>query len=118
MGTSLTRERLLEKAKLRSTKVEVDGFGVVVLRRQSYMQQSRRLAQTYNEHGKAIPLQVFTENLYAIVDQVCNEDGSPMFSEKDVATLGELDPAELRPLVEAIKEFNGDDDDGKKQAAE
>ncbi len=114
MATSLTRERLLEKAKRRSAAVEVDGFGLVTIRSQSCMQRSRRIAQQYNEQGRAIPLQIAMENLYAIVDQVCSEDGSPMFEEKDIPELGELDPLELEPLLAEIQRFNNGGEDAKK----
>lgn len=116
MATSLTREKLLEKCKQRRSKVEVPGFGVVTLRRYTCMQRSRRIAAKYNEHGKPIPLQLAMDGLYTIIDQVCTEAGDPMFTDADLPTLGELDPAELDPLLEAIDKFNADngDDDKKK----
>ena len=107
--TTLTRSQLLTKAKPKFERVEVEGFGVVCLRSVSPLQQSRRDFTYFDlKTGAPIAEEFAKSTVHAIIDQVCGEDGKPMFTDADFEELAGLDNATLGPLIAAINDFNGE----------
>ena len=51
-----------------------------------------------------------------IIDQVCDENGKPLFEPSDLKQILELDGAKLDELVHAILDFNTEDE--KKEEGE
>jgi hypothetical protein len=45
-----------------------------------------------------------------IIDQVCDKDGNPMFTQADLKDILELDGAKLDELVHSILDFNTEDE--------
>ena len=104
--TTITREQFLQAAPQRYDTVHVEGFGVIGLRSVSEMQKSKRLAQRYAANGQMVPIQVATQDLYAIIDHVMIDESTPMFTDADLDLLGAMDSARLAPVFEAINAFN------------
>ena len=96
---TLTKEQLLEKAKPKFAWVEIEGFGKVGVRSWSQVQQSRRIALNTPENLPA----------YQLIDQLMQDEETPMFTEADLAALNESDSGQLAPLFTAIEAFNGND---------
>lgn len=112
--TTLTREKLFKKAKVRYQVVDVPGFGKVGIRSGGEVQRSRRAARMWDGDGNPIEESFAQRRVHAIIDQVMVDEGTPMFSEKDAKDLGALDSNELDPLFAAITKFNEGEDTGKK----
>lgn len=112
--TTLTREKLFEKAKLRYQVVDVPGFGKVGIRSGGEVQRSRRAARMWDSNGNPVEESFAQRRVHAIIDQVMLDESTPMFSEKDAKDLGALDSNELDPLFAAITKFNEGEDTGKK----
>jgi hypothetical protein len=102
---SLTRDMLLA-LKPTVKKLEVEGFGIVWVKSLDELTRSRRAAAMYNEKGE-LDRTVFEQRRgRVIIDQVCDEDGKPLFSNSDLPELLKLDGISLDKLFDAILEFN------------
>ena len=114
---TLTREQLLELGKPRIEEVDVPGVGKVWLRSLSEVKRAQRDVTLWDESGQ--PVSNFQElvRVYAIIDQVCMNESEPMFSDADVSAVQEMDHAITRPLYEAVRKFNGENDAKKNGAA-
>lgn len=108
MATTLTREALLEKAKPRYKEVEVPGFGVVGIRSTTLVQQSHRSSRLFDDDGNIIQRQVDHRQVHTIIDQVMADENTPLFSSADTEMIASLDPSVVLPLINAIREFNGE----------
>ncbi len=115
--TTLTREKLFKKAKVRYQVVEVPGFGKVGIRSGGEVQRSRRAARMWDGDGNPIEESFAQRRVHAIIDQVMVDESTPMFSDKDAKDLGALDSNELDPLFAAITKFNEVEDVGKKDVS-
>jgi len=104
--TTLTREALFNSAKIETEKVEVAEFGSVLLRQQSELMRLRRESQLFDSRGNLVAKHQERRRVYTIIDQVMNEDATPMFSDADVDDLLGLCSKKLDPLYVAIQEFN------------
>ena len=115
MQTTLTREALFEKAKPRYSVVDVPNIGTVGIRSVSELRQSQRDSSFYDDLGK--PKQDIYEKTraFAFVDQLMVDDSTPMFSETDIPAILDMDVAIVRPLYQAIKDFNNDGAEGKNE---
>lgn len=103
--TSLTREKLLA-LKPTVKKVEVEGIGTMWVKSLDELTRSRRIASMYDEKGKLDKNTSEQRRAQIIIDQVCNEDGSPMFSKSDLKDILKLDGISLDNIVEAVLGFN------------
>lgn len=105
--TSLTRQALLERITIETIKADIEGFGVVYLRPLTELKRSQRASQMFGHDGKIKESEWAKRRVYAIVDQVCEEDGTPLFAEKDVRLLLEQDSIKIDPLYAAIEHVFG-----------
>jgi len=105
---SLTRQALLERIEIEPTRADIEGFGVVYLRPLTELKRSQRAAAMFDGSGKIKESEWAKRRVYAIVDQVCDENGEPLFSEKDVKLLLEQDSVKIDPLYAAIEHVFGD----------
>lgn len=112
--TTLTRERLFEKARVRYEVVTVTGFGEVGIRSGGEVQRSRRAARMWDSEGNPVEESFAKRRVHSIIDQVMVDEKTPMFSDKDADDLGALDATELDALYAAIAKFNEVEDTGKK----
>lgn len=106
MGTTLTREALLDKGKPRYETVEVDGVGTVGIRSVSELRRSQReyaVVGISRDPGDDAEARIRT---YAIIDQIMADESTPMFTDADTEMIFGLDSALTRQLYEAIKVFN------------
>ena len=103
--TSLTREKLLA-LKPTVKQVEVKGIGTMWVKSLDELTRSRRIAAMYDEKGKLDKNTSEQRRAQIIIDQVCNEDGSPMFSKSDLKDILKLDGISLDNIVEAVLGFN------------
>lgn len=113
--TSLTRDKLFA-LKPEPKKHEVEGFGVVYIKPLTELMRSRRLAELFDEKGKSDKATQEKRRANMIIDQVCDENGKPLFEPSDLKQILELDGAKLDELVHAILDFNTEDE--KKEEGE
>ena len=112
--TTLTRELLLSKAKPRFEYRDIPGVGRVGIRSVSELRKTQRESRSVDTNGNIKPGYVEKVRAWAFVDQLMVDEDTPMFSEDDVPAIQDMDHAITRPIYQAIKEFNGDDDPKKK----
>ena len=87
-------------------QVEVKGIGTMWVKSLDELTRSRRIAAMYDEKGKLDKNTSEQRRAQIIIDQVCNEDGSPMFSKSDLKDILKLDGISLDNIVEAVLGFN------------
>lgn len=113
--TTLTREALLGKGKPRYEVVDVPGIGKVGIRSVSEVRKTQRESKSVDENGKVLPDYSEKVRAWAFIDQLMVDESTPMFAESDLVAIQEMDHAITRPLFQAIKDFNREDEDkGKK----
>lgn len=99
---SLTREKFLSKLAVTSREVSVDGLGTFYVRQPSELQASRRVSAMFDKNGEIIPRMRELRRVHAIIDAVVDKDGKPLFTEKDVPSLLELDANLLTEVYLAV----------------
>lgn len=110
--TTLTRESLLDKAQMESKVVDVPTFGEVLIRPVGEVRRSKRMSDLFDANGELIKENQYYQRLHRIIDQVCNPDGSPMFTDADIeGVLAELPSVRLDYLSAAIVAFNAQVDE-------
>jgi len=104
---SLTKATLLKKAAVSKPEVLGEFFGeTVYVKSISELKRSRRLAQMFDMKKERVREDAMQRaRVLSIVDHVCDEDGTELFSEKDVNQLMELDALKLGELISAIEEW-------------
>ena len=113
MPTTLTRELLLDKGKPRFAFVDVPHLGTVGIRSVSELRQSQRDSTFYDDEGRPREDIYSKTRAFAFVDQLMVDESTPMFSESDIPEILEMDVAIVRPLYQAIKDFNNDGAEAK-----
>lgn len=103
--TSLTREKLLA-LKPKVTKKEVEGVGTVWLKPLDELTRSRRIAAMYDDKGNIDKTSAEQRRAMLIIDHLCNEDGTPMFTKSDLQEILSLDGVSLDKIIDAILGFN------------
>lgn len=98
--SSLTRDLLLSSDNEPTVeKVDnVPGLGTVFYKKQSEMQSSRRLAALYSGDEKLVQRVRELRRIHLIIDCICNEDGTPMFTEADAGKMLKLKEEVITPL--------------------
>lgn len=102
---TLTREKLL-KLKPQIEEIEIGGFGKAYIRNQTELQRSRRMAAMFDKNGKPDFKEQMKSRTYSIVDQLCDKDGKPLFTEGDLKEIMALDSNQLDVICDAIAEWN------------
>lgn len=105
-STTLTRSALLKIGSPRTEKIHIDGIGEAMVRSVPESKQRSRNARYYDLSGNMTP-EWHKSTLYQIVDQLCDPDGAPMFTDADLPDLEELDVAVLSRITSALEDFNG-----------
>ena len=103
--TSLTREKLLA-LKPSVKKIEVDGVGTMFVKSLDELTRSRRIAEMYDDKGKLDRTVSEQRRARIIIDQVCEEDGTPMFTNADLKEILKLDGISLDKIIDAVLGFN------------
>ena len=105
---SLTKATLFKKASLSKPDVLGEFFGeTVYVKSVSELQRSRRMASLYDsKKGQMRSDAMQRARCLTIVDHVCNKDGEPLFTDKDINDLMSLDALKIDPLISAIEEWN------------
>ena len=116
MATTLTRESLLGKCERRIDRVEVDGFGEVLIRSPDELTRSRRVSGLFDENGSQNQRNLSLRRVHDIIDHVMADESTPMFTERDCDAIASLDSYKLDALVMAIQAFK--DVDEKKEQVE
>jgi len=106
MTTTLTRQFLLDQGKPKYAEVDVPGWGIVGIREVSQLLASKRAGQLFDDNGKLKDNVFALRNVHMIVDQLMENETTPMFTEADVPVLSELGASKLNPLLAVIANFN------------
>jgi hypothetical protein len=104
---SLTKATLLKKAALDKPDLLGEFFGEkVYVKSVSELQRSRRMAQIFDaKKGKMKSDAMQRARCLTIVDHLCSEDGTPLFTERDVNDIMALDAMKLDLLNSAIEDW-------------
>ncbi|HUS38142.1 MAG TPA: hypothetical protein VMX74_01760 [Pirellulales bacterium] len=113
--TTLTRELLFTKARVRYEVVDVPQFGTVGIRSRNEYTKARRTSQLFDANGDLLPEQDDRRRVYRLIDQLMIDETTPMFVDADADALGALDGDVLDNIFAAILHFDRGDDDTKKK---
>ncbi|GAG07403.1 unnamed protein product, partial [marine sediment metagenome] len=95
--------------KPREKKVTVDGFGDVLIKTCPNLVLSARLVSYADpQTGMVLPEEQAKSSSHMLIDQVCQLNGEPMFTDDDFDTLAAADPDALGPLSDAVLAFNAE----------
>jgi hypothetical protein len=119
MATTITKETFAKKAKQRYEEVEIDGWGTIGIRSVSSLRASQRASRLFSlETGELIREQADLQSFHRIIDQICVDPDTPLFTEADIEFLQDLDESRLAPIKRAISEFNGEEAEPKNASAD
>lgn len=104
---SLTRESLLA-LKPTVRKVEIEGVGTMWVKSLDELTRSRRISSMYDDKGNLDKKQAEERRARIIIDQMCDEDGKPLFTSGDLKEILKLDGISLDKIIDAIMGFNED----------
>ena len=103
---SLTREIFLNELVVKPVSVEVNGT-LINIRPVSEVQRSKRASQMFDKKGEIDTSYLEKRRVFMLIDHLCDEDGMPLFSERDVKKLQELDSHQIDPYFLAIEKALG-----------
>lgn len=98
---SLTRELFLKELVIKPIEVDVNGVTIYV-RPASELKRSQRAAQMFDKKGEMDQRYLEKRRVLALIDHLCDENGEPLFTEKDTKDLQELDSFQIDPYFQAI----------------
>ncbi len=106
---SLTKATLLKKAAISKPDELGEFFGeIVYVKSVSELQRSRRISSLYDAKKDCMrPDAMQRSRCLTVVDHVCDKEGTPLFTDKDVNDLMGLDALKLDLLIKAIEEWVG-----------
>ena len=108
MGSYLTRDAILAAASLKTEEVDVPQWGGVVLVRELRgRERDEWEASLATQRGKTMVPDVANMRAKLVARSVVGDDGEPLFSQQDVAALGELSAAALDRVFEAASKLSG-----------
>lgn len=102
---TLTRETLLALKPV-ATPIEVEGLGTVFVKPLSELQRSKRLTAMWDEKSDKAEESKIKYRVNMIIDQVCDEEAKPLFTEGDAKDILALQGSKLDNLVNAIGDYN------------
>lgn len=105
---TLTKTFLLDSFKPIPKKYNHVSVGDFYVKPRTELQRCKRIGDMYDRNGNPVQEQIAKRRAYMIVDQLCDEDGSPLFKEGDVKEILALESEKLDPILEAITEVNGE----------
>ena len=111
---SLTKATFFKNAAPAKPHLLGEYFGdKVYVKKISEFQRSRRLAGMFDPKTEGIrPEAMEKARAYVVIDHVCDEDGKPLFTDKDAGQILSLDADTLDPFVHDIEAWR-DGDSGK-----
>jgi hypothetical protein len=101
---SITRKHFLDDLVTKPSAVEVNGMTMYV-KPISEVKRSSRAASAMDDEGNFKREYLERRRVYAIIDHVCDEDGNPLFTEKDIKQLLQLDSNKLDAFYVAVAQF-------------
>jgi hypothetical protein len=108
MGSYLTRDAILAAAALRTEEVDVPEWGGVVLVRELRgRERDEWEASLAVQRGRAMVPDVANMRAKLVARCIVNGDLEPVFSQQDVAALGELSAAALDRVFEVASRLSG-----------
>jgi hypothetical protein len=108
MGSYLTRDAILAAATLRTEEVDVAEWGGVVLVRELRgRERDEWEASLAVQRGRAMVPDVANMRAKLVARCIVNGDLEPVFSQQDVAALGELSAAALDRVFEVASRLSG-----------
>lgn len=104
---SLTKKNLLSQLACdKPEKLEGEFFGEdLYVRPVSEFKRSRRLAELLGKDGNPSRDGLQRARVMTIIDHLCDKDGQPIFDERDLADLLEMDALKLDLLTSAIESW-------------
>ena len=106
---SLTREMFLKDLVVKPTKVELNGV-VLYIKPVSELRRSQRSSMMFDKNGNIEPKFMENRRMYNLIDHLCDENCEPIFSDKDIKELQELDSVLIDPYFAAIHKVLGEDE--------
>jgi hypothetical protein len=108
MGSYLTRDAILAAATLRTEEVDVAEWGGVVLVRELRgRERDEWEASLAVQRGRAMVPDVANMRAKLVARCIVTADLEPVFSQQDVAALGELSAAALDRVFEVASRLSG-----------
>src|SRR6266704_523960 len=111
LGSYLTRDAILAAAALKTEEVDGPGWGGVVLVRELRgRERDEWEASLAVQRGKQMVPDVANMRAKLVARSVVGADLEPVFSQRDVAALGELSAAALNRVFEVASRLSGLDE--------
>ena len=111
LGSYLTRDAILAAAALKTEEVDVPEWGGVVLVRELRgRERDEWEASLAVQRGKQMVPDVANMRAKLVARSIVGGDGEPVFTQQDVAALGELSAAALDRVFEVASRLSGLDE--------
>lgn len=104
---SLTRDMFLTELVIKPVQVEVGGV-VMYVKPATELQRSKRAAAMFDNDGNLNTQYLEKRRVLSIIDHLCDENGDPLFTEKDLKSLQALDSVQIDPYFQAIETVIGE----------
>lgn len=101
---SITRKHFLDDLKVVPKAIEVNGMTMHV-RPITEVKRSSRAANAMDDAGNFKKEYLERRRVYAIIDHVCDENGTPLFTDKDIKALLDLDSQRLDAFYIAVADY-------------
>ena len=106
LKTSMTRAALQNKCKPTVEQIDVDGVGKILVRSCPALQKSRRYAESTDSQGRFNAKAKELQYIHMIIDQLMEDEDTPMFTDKDADEIGQWDSLYMESIVAAIGDWN------------
>ena len=116
MGSYLDRDAILKNTALKTEEVQAWG-GVVLVRELRGRERDEWEASLAVQRGRQMVPDVANMRAKLVARTVIGEDGEPLFSQRDVAALGELSAAELDHVFVVASRLSGLNQDAVEEKA-
>ena len=106
---SLTRESFFKDLAIQPVEVELNGT-VFYVKPISELKRSQRYSMMFDKAGNIDPKFMEKRRVLSLIDHLCDKDGEPLFTEKDLKSLQELDSVQIDPYYAAIDKVLGSEE--------
>ncbi len=106
---SLTRESFFSNLAVKTIEVELNGT-VFYIKPASELKRSQRYSMMFDKAGNIDPKFMEKRRVYSLIDHLCDQNGEPLFTDKDLKALQELDSIQIDPYYAAIDEALGSEE--------
>ena len=97
---------MAEKFKPVVETLEVEGIGPILVRTCPALQRSRRYAEATDSNGRYQAKSKELQYIHMIIDQLMEDEDTPMFTDKDADEIGQWDALYMECIVAALNEWN------------